>query len=1367
MAAKSIFEADGKAILNYHLTRAPVIKPSPLPKSTTHNAPPKLASLYFPEDAEVSDILDQAEVSYPWLLASGAKFVAKPDQLIKRRGKSGLLALNKTWPEAKAWIAARAGKAQKVETVVGNLRQFLVEPFVPHPDGTEYYININSQREGDWILFTHEGGVDVGDVDAKAEKLLVPVDLSEYPSNSEIAAVLLKKVPKGVHNVLVDFITRLYAVYVDCQFTYLEINPLVVIPNAQGTSAEVHFLDLAAKLDQTAEFECGVKWAIARSPAALGMATVQAKDGKVSIDAGPPMEFPAPFGREMSKEEAYIAELDAKTGASLKLTILNANGRVWTLVAGGGASVVYADAIASSGFADELANYGEYSGAPTETQTYHYARTVLDLMLRAPITAEGKVLFIGGGIANFTNVASTFKGVIKALREVSSQLIEHNVKIWVRRAGPNYQEGLKNIKSVGQELKLDMHVYGPDMHSIDIKGADFVNSVTGDRFQLLGVAYQPAGQSGYDPASGIDPLTNGSACLRDAALMQQLGVNAIRVYNVDPYLNHDDCASIFNEVGMYMLIDVNSPLSGESIDRDDPAGSYTASYLNRTFAVVEAFKNYPNTLLFFAGNEIINDVPTGTTIPPYIRAVTRDLKNYIAKHSTRSIPVGYSAADVRDNLLDTWNYLQCTTTGDASDPSRSDLFALNSYSWCGDSSFTASGYDVLVSDFSKTTVPVFFSEYGCNVPAPRIFTEVPVLYGPLVTPTLSGGLVYEYSQEDSNFGLVVLNSNGSAQLRSDYDTLQSQFNTLNVTALQGVTATNTTVTPPTCASSLITTSEFYNNFTIPDVPSGAQDLIDNGIPNPNNGKIVTVSSTKVTQTVQGSNGDIISGLAIKPLANDQSNSPGGSSTTTSTAASATSSKKGAAGKVEHSIAGLFAIKGLVALQPWGIYPGPDRPKGGGRGLDQQQLRAFLPIAGLVEVKQHLLQTLDQAAFAEAQVRDATATRAFSAVPIKTSNGQCLFVDELSGDFRANLTPIQVAACDGSTGQAWDIITAGVHDNVAGTMLVVNTLTQACLNFDPRRAAGNTVIMFSCGGRADGGGTVTNSQEFAFNGTAGPLSFTPGNAVGTCLAVTAQNVLDQAPCSSTDATQFFTLGNAAAASAPISVGSNSSAAANTSISATTLAAVVSASSSIIVPTTAISSSAPATITSAASVSAAASSVVGVTSVSRAGGVLVPSDVAESQPRDDTATRAFSAASIKTSDGQCLFVDPTAGDFRENLIPVAIQACDGSAGEQWDIITAGVHNNAENSMLVVSSLTQGCLNFDPRRAVGDTVILFSCGGRADGGGTVTNSQLFPFTAGETTLTLAPENAANATCLFPNGAKLDSENCSGAAEQTFTIG
>ena len=67
-----------------------------------------------------------------------------------------------------------------------------------------------------------------------------------------------------------------------------------------------------------------------------------------------------------------------------------------------------------------------------------------------------------------------------------------------------------------------------------------------------------------------------------------------------------------------MLLDVNSPLVGESITRADPWESYYAAYSNRTFAVVEAFKDYPNTLLFFSGNEVINDIPSAVTAP-YIR----------------------------------------------------------------------------------------------------------------------------------------------------------------------------------------------------------------------------------------------------------------------------------------------------------------------------------------------------------------------------------------------------------------------------------------------------------------------------------------------------------------------------------------------------------------------------------------------------------------------------------------------------------------------------------------------------------------------------------------------------------------------------
>jgi hypothetical protein len=90
------------------------------------------------------------------------------------------------------------------------------------------------------------------------------------------------------------------------------------------------------------------------------------------------------------------------------------------------------------------------------------------------------------------------------------------------------------------------------------------------------------------------------------------------------------------------------------------------------------------------------------------------------------------------------------------------------------------------------------------------------------------------------------------------------------------------------------------------------------------------------------------------------------------------------------------------------------------------------------------------------------------------------------------------------------------------------------------------------------------------------------------------------------------------------------------------------------------------------------------VSRAGGTLNPTAAAESHQRDDSATRAFSEVEIRAPNGQCLFVDPTAGDFRQNLIPVALVDCGGTPNEKWDVITAGKHNNADNSAIIVSSL-----------------------------------------------------------------------------------
>lgn len=84
---------------------------------------------------------------------------------------------------------------------------------------------------------------------------------------------------------------------------------------------------------------------------------------------------------------------------------------------------------------------------------------LVDLMTRGAPNPAGKVLIIGGGIANFTNVASTFKGIIQALKQYQYKLQEHKVRVFVRRGGPNYQEGLKAMRLLGETLGIEIQVY--------------------------------------------------------------------------------------------------------------------------------------------------------------------------------------------------------------------------------------------------------------------------------------------------------------------------------------------------------------------------------------------------------------------------------------------------------------------------------------------------------------------------------------------------------------------------------------------------------------------------------------------------------------------------------------------------------------------------------------------------------------------------------------------------------------------------------------------------------------------------------------------------------------------------------------------
>lgn len=161
MAQRAIREADGKMLMRRFVEEATggelklAIRCASIPVRFS-GSPTGLPT----EEGKPWVDFTTAEVKNPWL--PGCRLVVKPDQLIKRRGKGGLLLLDASWEDAKAWISERAGTTIEVDGVTGRLEHFIVEPFLPHAPTDEYYVCVQSIRDADEILFYHEVRLHLG-----------------------------------------------------------------------------------------------------------------------------------------------------------------------------------------------------------------------------------------------------------------------------------------------------------------------------------------------------------------------------------------------------------------------------------------------------------------------------------------------------------------------------------------------------------------------------------------------------------------------------------------------------------------------------------------------------------------------------------------------------------------------------------------------------------------------------------------------------------------------------------------------------------------------------------------------------------------------------------------------------------------------------------------------------------------------------------------------------------------------------------------------------------------------------------------------------------------------------------------------------
>lgn len=288
-----------------------------------------------------------------------------------------------------------------------NFNRFIAEPMLSHDDNEERYISFERTREGISIHFSQHGGVDV-----EAD----PTKVEEYTLQTV-------PVPAAFVEHMIDIMNREH-------LSFVEVNPLIV------RDKECLLLDAAVLADSAGQYQAS--W----------------RDDDV-------VEMRVP-----TDSEAVVAELNENSPAAFSFRVLNPNGAIWLLLSGGGASITIADEAANHGKADMIGNYGEYSGGPTQEETYLYTVEVLKQAFAS--LASKKAIVIAGGVANFTDVKKTFGGVIQALRERLGDLQKYDVKVFVRRGGPNEVEGLALMKNFLEANGLLGSVHGSDVVLTDV-----------------------------------------------------------------------------------------------------------------------------------------------------------------------------------------------------------------------------------------------------------------------------------------------------------------------------------------------------------------------------------------------------------------------------------------------------------------------------------------------------------------------------------------------------------------------------------------------------------------------------------------------------------------------------------------------------------------------------------------------------------------------------------------------------------------------------------------------------------------------------------------------------------------------------------
>jgi succinyl-CoA synthetase beta subunit len=267
----------------------------------------------------------------------------------------------------------------------------------------EHYLSItyDTNKKQPILVYSTRGGMDIEDV---PENEIVTHELRMIDGHTQLSDI--------------PYAQELWHSFLKEDARVVEINPLVKTADGRMIAA-----DAKIALDEDAFFRHD-EWKQFEPRTMMGRLPTDRELAVKKIDEG----------------EAYYRGTAGK--------YIEMDGDIAILFSGGGASIANMDALIKAGL--KPANYTEYSGNPPREKVAALAKIVLS-------KPDLRGLWIAGGVANFTNIADTFAGIVDALDD-----IKPTYPIVVRRAGPFEEEGMRLMRECAERNHLNMKLFGKE-----------------------------------------------------------------------------------------------------------------------------------------------------------------------------------------------------------------------------------------------------------------------------------------------------------------------------------------------------------------------------------------------------------------------------------------------------------------------------------------------------------------------------------------------------------------------------------------------------------------------------------------------------------------------------------------------------------------------------------------------------------------------------------------------------------------------------------------------------------------------------------------------------------------------------------------